>query len=153
MRERFLALAVALSSFAVVTGTIVGVGLATAEPASAQMGEAAGRTLTAAWKGVYLPDGSGTPNTFDANVRQDGARITGSMVEPNAFGDQTQALFLTSTIKGSVTGNRVSFVKTYDGAGGVSHSVNYEGQVDASGRRIRGTFSVQGGSGVFEMAR
>jgi hypothetical protein len=54
------------------------------------------------------------------------------------------------TIKADGT---VSFVKTYDGFGGIGHSVAYFGAIDDTGRRIRCKFNAQGNEGVFEMVR
>ncbi|MDX2235548.1 MAG: hypothetical protein NW200_13710, partial [Hyphomonadaceae bacterium] len=80
--------------------------------------------------------------------------VSGTVTETNAFGDQALALFLTSRVEGSIEGRSVNLTKTYDGSGGVSHSVMYTGQIDASGRRIRGTYTTSGTpEGAFEMVR
>ncbi len=52
-----------------------------------------------------------------------------------------RALFLTSRLSGTVRGPEVRFVKTCDGSGVVSHSVEHRGTLDANGRRVRGSFT------------
>ena len=149
MREKILAAAIAIVTFGVVSGSIVGFGLATANPAHA----AAAAILAGDWKGAYVAaDGAGA-NTFDARLKQNGAVLTGTVTEPNTFGDRARAMFLTSTLAGTVRGDDVRFVKTYDGSGGVSHAVTYQGRLDATGRRVRGDYSVNGATGSFEMVR
>ena len=151
MREKFLALAIAVGTFGVVTGGIVGVGLVTAEPAGAQ--SVISQNLSGDWTGGYISSDHSDVNTFNVKLRQQAQALAGTVNEPNVFGDQSQALFLTSTVTGDVRGDAVQFVKTYDGSAGVSHSVRYQGKLDHTGRRIRGTYTLEGGSGTFEMVR
>ena len=68
----------------------------------------------------------------DDRLRRDlsgGASFTGDMAEINTFAkENTPQLF--STVRGSIdSGGFVRFTKTYDGTGGVSHSVQYQGQL------------------------
>jgi hypothetical protein len=87
-------------------------------------------------------------------LKSSGSAFTGTAVESNAFGDASKVLFLTSMIQGSVKPDgSVTFVKTYDGAGDVSHSVSYSGRISPSGRRIQGRYTAEGASGRFEMVR
>ena len=150
-RDKVLALAIAVATFGVVTGAITGVGLATADTARAQ--PAAVASLAGDWKGGYISSGGADVNSFDVKLKQTGANITGTITETNAFGDTSQAMFLTSTFTGTVRAGAVNFTKTYDGSGGASHSVIYQGRLDATGRRVRGTFNAAGNTGVFEMVR
>ncbi len=78
--------------------------------------------------------------------------LAGSIVEDNGFGEQGSP-FLLSTLTGETRGGAISFTKTYDGTGGVSHSVTYTGEVLSDGRRIVGSWSVEGMTGQFELAR
>jgi hypothetical protein len=67
--------------------------------------------------------------------------LSGSIDEPNTFAPATvEQLF--ATLSGSRAGSAVSFVKTYDGAAGVSHSVSYEGEVNETLTRIDGTWRI-----------
>lgn len=150
LREKFLALAIAIGTFGVVTGGIVGVGLATAEPADAQI---VVQNLTGDWTGGYISADVADVNTFDIKMSQRGTALTGTITETNKFGDTGQALFLTSTLTGTFVGGEVKFVKTYDGSGGASHAVTYQGRMDRTGRRVRGTFNAEGNTGTFEMVR
>lgn len=109
--------------------------------------------LSGEWQGAYVSDSGADVNTFTVKLTQSGPSIKGTMIELNVFGDSSQALFLTSTLEGAASGNIVNFVKMYDGSGGVSHSVSYTGTLEPNGRRIRGTFTVDGNSGRFELVR
>jgi hypothetical protein len=116
-------------------------------------GPAAGEGLTGTWQGGYIAATSDDANRFDVKLTQQGTTLTGTMTELNAISDPAQAMFLTSTLAGSIEGRTVRFVKTYDGSGGVSHSVTYRGALDPNGRRIRGAFDAGGATGDFEMVR
>jgi len=106
------------------------------------------------WHGVYVSAGGGDVNAFTLTFEGSPSSLTGSVVELNAFGDSNQALFLTSDLYGSLSGRTVSFTKVYDGSGGVSHSVVYEGTLSGDGRRIQGTYYLNGAAaGRFELAR
>ncbi len=110
--------------------------------------------LNGVWQGMYWGEGN-QPTGFQATL-QHGANgaLTGSTVETNNFSAE-QIPFLLATIRGNVRGNSVTFVKTYDGTGGQTHSINYTGQIMQNGRRIVGQWQVEGStqSGRFEMAR
>jgi hypothetical protein len=122
--------------------------VAIATPAVAQ------QDLTGNWTGGYVAAAGSDANTFEMKLKSAGATFTGTATEVNTFGDVQKALFLTSMIQGTIKADgSVSFVKTYDGSGGVGHSVSYNGKLDATGRRIRGKFQADGADGVFEMVR
>lgn len=106
--------------------------------------------LTGTWQGVYFASGVVTP--FNAFLVDDNGVVTGSMTEPNGFGDETTA-FLLSDLAGTVRNGRVTFEKTYNGVGGVTHTLRYQGQVSRDGRRITGTWTLEGASDRFEMVR
>jgi hypothetical protein len=108
--------------------------------------------LDGAWRGAYISDNGVDINTFDVTFDQSGTTLNGTVLEVNIMGD-SKTLFLTSTLAGKREGARVRFTKTYDGSGGVSHSVAYEGMIDATGRRIVGTYDAGGSGGEFEIAR
>ncbi|MBU6373483.1 MAG: hypothetical protein KJS97_12220 [Alphaproteobacteria bacterium] len=109
--------------------------------------------LTGSWTGGYVSADKGDVNTFDMKLTSTNRTFSGTATEVNIFGAD-DVLFLTSEISGMVKQDgSVSFVKTYDGAGGVSHSVTYTGQLDDSGRRIRGTYRAETITGKFEMVR
>src|SRR5262249_53761069 len=91
---------------------------------------------------------------FQARLASDGARVFGETVEPNTFGDHNIALFLTATLSGVVNADgSVRFAKTYDGAGGQTHTVAYDGALDAAGQCVVGTWRLEGASGPFRLCR
>ena len=89
---------------------------------------------------------------FDAFISDANGTLTGSTTELNTFGDANTA-FLLADIAGTARNGRVSFEKTYNGVGGQSHTVRYQGTVSRDGRRITGTWSLDGVSDQFEMVR
>jgi hypothetical protein len=110
--------------------------------------------LAGPWRGGYISSNGADVNEFAVKLAQAGTTLSGTVTETNAFGDVRSALFLTSTVSGSLNGRTVNLVKTYDGSGGVSHSVRYTGQISPNGRRIAGTYDAgAGATGVFEMVR
>ena len=145
---RRMVAAVAAAAAMALAPVIAGLGAAT--PAYAQA--AAG--LSGEWTGAYVSDSADDVNRFDVKLRQGaGGALAGTIVETNVFGDAGKALFLTSTLRGTVRGPDIEFVKTYDGSGGVSHSVRYTGRLDGTGRRISGRYDAGGLTGRFEMVR
>jgi len=129
----------------IATVAIVG-SIAAAQPAFAN-------DLNGVWQGAYWGGAQGSQGTlFQATiVDPPGAGLSGSIVETNSFG-QEGLPFLLATIQGVVSGQSISFTKTYDGTAGVSHSVTYEGQVQ-NDRRITGVWTAGELQGSFEMAR
>jgi hypothetical protein len=123
--------------------------LTVAAPALAQ----SAANLTGRWEGGYVGANVQDANTLTVNLVQNGATLSGGMVEVNTIGDTAKNLFLTSTIQGTVSNGNVVFVKQYDGSGGVSHAVRYSGKVTPNGRHIKGTYSADGATGQFEFAR
>jgi hypothetical protein len=109
--------------------------------------------LSGAWRGGYISSDGNDINEFTLNLVQSGSRLSGSMVEVNLIGNFDRSMFLTSNLEGTVSGRDVVLVKTYDGSGGVSHSVRYSGTVSANGRTIKGTYDASGATGKFEFAR
>jgi hypothetical protein len=110
-------------------------------------------TLAGEWKGGYVSTDGSDINTFEVKMRQTGGTLSGTITEINKFGDPSRALFLTSTLTGRVQGAEVTFTKTYDGSGGVSHAVQYRGRLEPNGRRVRGSYDAEGTTGTFELVR
>lgn len=108
--------------------------------------------LTGVWQGAFW-SGDGAATIFQITIEDGtpGGDFTASVIEPNTFGDATTR-FLQATAQGSVSGERLSMLKTYDGVGGVRHGVAYNGVVHSE-RRITGTWIVQGAQGRFEIVR
>lgn len=120
-----------------------------AAPASAQTRP---QTISGVWLGQYSypPEAGRAPVKFQARFASAAnGRVTGSMIEPNTFGDQT-AYFLTSNIAGSIGPNgAVLLDKTYDGTGGQTHTVHYEGAFSVG--CVAGQWAIGGSGGPFHM--
>lgn len=125
--------------------------VAASEPfaASAPMMQA---SLSGEWQGEFWgPQAQRTQ--FSAVLQEAGGVFSGSLSEPNTFAiGAGSALY--ANLSGAMQENgRISFSKTYDGTGGVSHTVYYEGQIDEARSIIAGTWSVGSNSGEFRMQR
>jgi len=120
-----------------------------AAPAAAQPYRA--NNLSGEWQGQYAGEGN-APTAFELELDQSGAAISGTIVEYNTFAPNVA--WLLSEFEGRVDGAEVRFTKTYtDTDAGVSHSVLYVGTLSNGGRRISGTWRLEGATGRFEMVR
>lgn len=112
--------------------------------------------LTGTWSGTYIygvAKGGAASVAFFADLAFEGAKLTGSIIEPNTFGDEDEGE-LKATLVGSIDdAGVVRFTKTYDGSAGVRHVVDYVGRLDVAAKRIEGTWTTSGGSGRFVMLR
>jgi hypothetical protein len=110
-------------------------------------------SLTGSWSGAYrYPDGAGE-TVFNAQVAEIGGAFTGATQEPQEIFFGISAV-VTAEIEGVRHETAVSFTKRYDGSGGMSHAVRYEGSVDADLTRIEGSWTIPGDwSGTFFMTR
>lgn len=122
--------------------------LALAAPAWAQ----AGASLTGVWSGYYGYDGQPDRVPFQAKLSAAGATFAGTTIEPNTFGEPS-TMFLTANVVGQSANGVVSFVKTYDGTGGQSHSVSYRGTLSANGQCVSGTWTIDAAKGPFQVCR
>ncbi|HWB82398.1 MAG TPA: hypothetical protein VG755_45865 [Nannocystaceae bacterium] len=112
--------------------------------------------LTGTWSGTYIYNvarGGAASVGFFADLAFEGPKLSGSMVEPNTFGDDSSGE-LKATLVGRIDdAGIVRFTKTYDGSGGIRHTVEYIGRLDVAAQRIEGTWSIDGASGRFVMMR
>jgi len=95
------------------------------------------------WNGQYGYNEMRRPNVnFKLTITGvEGDRFSGMISEPATFGDGTSR-FLFAGVRGTVKGGIVSFVKTYDGTGGQTHSVNYQGTLDPAARSVNGGWTI-----------
>lgn len=101
--------------------------------------------LNGSWSGVYhYPDDTMPPVRFNFKIVQEGDGITGKMKEPNTFGDPNEA-YLYANCRGKVDREKrtVTYIKTYDGTGGISHDVEYTGKLNEKGTRIDGMWTIR----------
>jgi hypothetical protein len=108
--------------------------------------------LGGAWSGLYFYPGYGEPVTFVAILIDSGTRFSGSLHEYEGIISEKRIL-LYSTVQGQRDGTAASFVKTYDGTGGWTHSVAYEGSLNADATEIAGHWHHDGSTGTFLMTR
>lgn len=111
-------------------------------------------SLSGAWSGAYRYPGDVGPETvFNVQIEEVGSAFTGALQEPNLL-HPGRAPVVTAEIEGVRNGAQVSFAKFYDGSGGMSHAVQYDGTADAALERIEGRWTIPGvWSGTFFMLR
>lgn len=108
--------------------------------------------LSGVWDGVYKygPEENMAPVYFVLHAKVAGTHLSGTIREPNTFGDDTSTLLI-ANVDGEIEEESVRFTKTYDGTGGVSHSVEYQGLLDRDGASVHGRWFIGESSGPFEM--
>jgi hypothetical protein len=99
------------------------------------------QNLTGVWHGLYSYDLAMAPVYFVATLMSGGSWISGTSHEA-ANEIVGQALTLFAALDGSFDGAKVSFIKTYDGSGGWSHSVPYVGKLSPDGTEIEGRWEI-----------
>ncbi len=111
-------------------------------------------SLTGSWSGAYRYPRDVEPETvFNVQIEEVGGAFTGTLQEPNVLRPDLGAV-VTADIEGVRSGAQVSFTKFYDGSGGRTHAIRYEGAADAAFMRIEGVWTIPGDwSGTFFMAR
>jgi uncharacterized caspase-like protein len=114
-----------------------------------------GDNISGAWKGTYsYASGNQPPVNFTVAFGPNGC--AGRSEEPNTFGNKSAPkLFANLACSDAVLlpGHLITIKKTYDGTGGVSHSVVYTGTVSADMRSISGRWVVNSAHGSFVMTR
>lgn len=108
--------------------------------------------LTGSWSGVYNYPSRPKAEHFDAVLFDAGGAFTGTTHEIARL-IRPQPLELRATLSGSHTAGEVQFVKTYDGAGGLSHSIAYSGSLSVDGDEIWGGWTLAWLKGTFLMIR
>jgi hypothetical protein len=118
----------------------------------ARTGSGRGPGLTGVWQGLYSYANGGSIG-FVATLIEAGAAVSGSTHETAAQQGGSQAV-LYALIDGARSGQRVFFVKTYDGSGGWQHSVHYDGTLNGDASEIEGRWTIPGAiAGRFLMVR
>jgi hypothetical protein len=108
--------------------------------------------LSGKWKGTYYypNDGMGSVDFDMRVVHAAGDKLTATIKEPNTFGpNPAQEPHLYAKCKGSFDGaaRRLSWTKTYDGTDGISHSVEYAGDLSEDGKAVEGTWTIKDDGG------
>jgi hypothetical protein len=93
------------------------------------------------WRGhYYYMNGESVEVYMWLTVSSNGT-VTGRTEEAATFGDGSSPKLYANISNARLQGNDFSFTKTYDGRGGVSHSANYSGAVNADGEALMGTWA------------
>jgi hypothetical protein len=110
-------------------------------------------SLSGVWHGLYHYPMIRTPVYFVATLMSGKSWISGSVHEAEV-GEMGQPLTLNASIEGTWGGQEVAFDKLYDGSGGWSHKVAYQGTLSPDGLEIEGTWSIPADwTGTFLMIR
>jgi hypothetical protein len=105
-------------------------------------------SLTGVWHGLYtygshpfMPE-----SHFVCVLIDNGGRLSGTIHEVmNQYrAAPTEAFAL---VDGAHCGGHVTFLKTYDGTGGVSHRVSYAGTLICDGEEVEGDWRIEGRHG------
>jgi hypothetical protein len=114
-----------------------------------------GDNISGSWSGTYsYASGNKPPVSFTVSFGPSGC--AGRSEEPNTFGNKgAPKLFANLACSDAVLlpGHLITINKTYDGTGGVSHSVVYTGTISADMRSISGRWVVNNAHGNFTMSR
>ena len=105
------------------------------------------------WTGVFNYPGPFPPVAFEAELRELGGSITGTVVEPddNPYGTGGT---LEALVDGSRHGSAVTFTKMYNDAERMPEPVFYSGTIQPDGNEISGRWEIAGHwSGTFLMVR
>jgi hypothetical protein len=109
------------------------------------------------WNGTYYySQETNAPVPFSLELQIDGTSVRGRTSEPATFGNG-KSPYLYATIFGTISGTpprlTISFRKTYDGTGGVTHSVEYWGAISADWSSMSGYWQVGTNNGSFKATR
>jgi hypothetical protein len=113
--------------------------------------------LAGMWRGVYSYSGTGQrPVEFMMSLQVYGNACRGRMEEPNTFGLSSAPRLYANVDCYLVRGSnpaRLMMRKTYDGTGGQSHSIDYEGEIASDLRGITGVWQLGTQSGRFSLIK
>ncbi len=120
------------------------------------MTQKSSENISGFWTGVYdYPRNYKQPVPFNVILTEDSNILRGEIIEPNTMSPvQNKGLF--ASLSGTRQGQNINFLKTYEGVPKASHSLLYEGTLDASHTKIEGMWrSVEhpSWSGPFVMNR
>jgi hypothetical protein len=105
--------------------------------------------LSGHWTGMFNYPGPFPPVGFEAELRDLGGSIAGTVSEPDADHGILQAI-----VEGSRQGSAVTFTKMYDDSERMPEPVFYSGTIQPDGYEISGRWEIPGHwSGTFLMVR
>ncbi|WP_052134420.1 hypothetical protein [Sphingomonas sp. 37zxx] len=107
--------------------------------------------LSGVWYGDYASNHwSVDPNSFIALLEEQGGSLSGSITERDIW---LGSGIVRASVDGTRQGLTVRFRKQYDGSGGLSHAVDYQGTVNDDATRIVGRWKMRFYAGSFSMSR
>ncbi len=110
------------------------------------------RNLSGFWSGHYwYDDALDADAAFMMVLRDDGAKFSGEITEPNMVGVSSD--FLKAMVTGTRSGLSVEFAKVYDGASDLAHRVDYFGVLSEDGLELTGHWLLEEFSGGFVASR
>lgn len=98
--------------------------------------------LSGTWQGRYSYPDLREPVAFVAIVIDAAGGLGGTTHERCSEGEAPGG-YLYATLSGQHANSAVAFIKTYDGTGGWTHSVDYDGTINEDGTEITGHWRVQ----------
>ncbi|MET1111523.1 MAG: hypothetical protein ABWX67_08380 [Allosphingosinicella sp.] len=109
--------------------------------------------LSGRWTGIFNYPGPFPPVGFEAELRELGGSIAGTISEPDAS-PYGAAGTLRAIVEGSRQGSAVTFTKFYEDAERLPEPVFYSGEIQPDGNEISGRWEIAGQwSGTFLMVR
>jgi hypothetical protein len=107
--------------------------------------------VSGVWYGRYFAGSAEVEeNSFIAHLDEAAGEVSGTITEPDTTGtEEVRRAF----VDGSRQGTALSFVKQYDPAGALAHSVNYVGTLSEDGTEVTGEWRFSGYHGSFVMNR
>lgn len=119
--------------------------------ASANPERAAAADIARHWIGIYYYENDGQQRPVEFEMRIDSATANTFIArtrETATFGSQPCPQ-LTANVSGQFTAQGIGFIKTYDGACAVNHSVRYQGTFSYDQRSMKGMWNIGPTSGQF----
>lgn len=114
-------------------------------------------TIAGSWNGIYYyPNANNKQQPVNFVFSFAAVGCDGRSEEANTFGNKNAPkLFAILSCTDGVLrpGQMITIKKTYDGTGGVSHSVIYTGTVSPDMRSISGQWAINNARGTFSMSR
>ena len=109
--------------------------------------------LTGHWTGMFNYPGPFPPVGFEAELRDVGGSIAGTVSEPDEDPSGNVGT-LWATVEGARQGSAVTFTKMYEDAERMPEPVFYSGTIQPDGNEVSGRWEIPGHwSGTFLMVR
>lgn len=107
--------------------------------------------VTGVWYGRYFAASAEVEeNSFIAHLDETGGEVSGTITESDTTGrEEVRRAF----VDGDRTASRLRFMKQYDPAGALAHSVAYAGTISDDGTEVTGEWRFSGYHGSFVMNR